>query len=198
MSTVEQSSAASTGINYQPRPIDDYQPTWRERINWRIAIFVLVVAAPILGLFGWWLHEFIGGGITDYGAYKKVDLKAMSSFDMDQVNATTTDIPTKWRQLEGKQVVMVGEMWAPHSADESDHLSYFQLVYSKTKCCFSGPPLAQHFVDGYVVKGKHVYYWEVPVTVLGTLHVYIRKDPTTGVIKSIYHVEVDKVTPIED
>jgi hypothetical protein len=198
MSTVNPPSLPSTGMNYQPRPIDDYQPTWSERFNWRIAVFVLVVALPILGLFGWWLNEFIGGGITDYGAYKKVDLKAMSSFDMDQVNATTQDIPNKWRELEGKQVLMIGEMWDPHSAGNDSRLAYFQLVYSKTKCCFSGPPLAQHFVDGYVVQGKHVYYYDVPVQVLGTLHVYIRKDPTTGVIKSIYHVEVQKVDPIEN
>jgi hypothetical protein len=92
---------------------------------------------------------------------------------------------------------MVGEMWAPNYAGDSARLSYFQLVYSKTKCCFSGPPLAQHFVDGYVVNGTRAYYYDVPVKVLGTLHVYVRKDPTTGIIKSIYHVNVEKVTPIE-
>ena len=77
---------------------------------------------------------------------------------MDQMNATMQDIPEKWRALEGKKFMAVGEMWAPNYAGDSERLSYFQLVYSKTKCCFSGPPLAQHFVDGYVVKGKHVYY----------------------------------------
>jgi hypothetical protein len=88
-------------------------------------------------------------------------------------------------------------MWAPNYAGNSERLNYFQLVYSKTKCCFSGPPLAQHFVDGYVMKGVHAYYYDIPVKVMGTLHVYVRKDPTSGIIKSIYHVDVEKVTPIE-
>jgi hypothetical protein len=35
------------------------------------------------------------------------------------------------------------------------------------------------------------------VKVEGTLHVFIRKDPG-GVIKSIYHIDVEKVTPIEN
>ncbi|HEX4055579.1 MAG TPA: hypothetical protein VHX86_15045 [Tepidisphaeraceae bacterium] len=197
MSTVTPPTHPPIGISYQPRPLPSAKLRWSERVNWRILVFVAVVAMPIALLFFWWLDEAISGGIHDYGAYKEVDLKAMSTFDMDQMNATMQDIPEKWRNLEGKKVLAVGEMWAPNYAGDSERLSYFQLVYSKTKCCFSGPPLAQHFVDGYVVKGAHVYYYDVPVKVMGTIHVYVRKDPTSGVIKSIYHVDVEKVTPIE-
>ena len=198
MSTATPPSSPPIGISYQPRPMPASKLAWSERINWRILVFVAVIVLPIAMLFCWWLNEFISGGIHDYGAYKEVDLKAMSSFDMDQMNATMPDIPEKWRQLEGKKVLMLGEMWAPNYAGDSAKLSYFQLVYSKTKCCFSGPPLAQHFVDGYVAKGTRAYYYEEPVKVLGTLHVYVRKDPASGVIKSIYHVDVDKVSPVEE
>lgn len=197
MSTATPPTHPPIGISYQPRPLPSATLRWSERVNWRILVFVAVVALPIALLFFWWLNEALSGGIHDYGAYKEVDLKAMSTFDMDQMNATMQDIPEKWRNLEGKKILAVGEMWAPNYAGDSARLNYFQLVYSKTKCCFSGPPLAQHFVDGYVVTGKHVYYYDVPVKVLGTLHVYVRKDPTSGVIKSIYHVDVEKVTPIE-
>jgi hypothetical protein len=171
---------------------------WTERINWRVLVFIAAVALPIALLFLWWLNVFLSGGIQHHGSYSEVDLKAMSSFNMDQMNATMKDIPPQWRSLEGQKVLMVGEMWAPNSADDSGRLNYFQLVYSKTKCCFNGPPLAQHFVDGNVVEGKHVYYYDVPVKVQGTLHVFVHKDPTTGVIKSIYHVDVVKVDPIEN
>jgi hypothetical protein len=187
----------SQELHYQPRAIA--KVPWSQRFNWRIMVFVAVVALPIMLIFFWWLNEFMSGGIHNYGAYKEVDLKAMSSFNMDQVNATLNEIPKKWRDLEGDKIMAIGEMWAPHSADDSARLDYFQLVYSKTKCCFSGPPLAQHFVDCYVVKGaKHVYYYDVPVKVWGTQHVVIRKDPQTGVIKSVYRVDVDKIEPIEN
>jgi hypothetical protein len=171
---------------------------WSQRFNWRILVFVAVVVVPIVVIFASWLNEYLSGGIHDYGAYKVIDLKAMSSFDMDQMNATENDIPAKWRALDGSKIMAVGEMWAEHSASDSERLVYFQLVYSKTKCCFSGPPLAQHFVDCDVVKGAHVYDYSVPVKVWGTEHTRIRKDPQTGVVKSIYHFDVDKVESIEN
>jgi hypothetical protein len=142
-----------------------------------------------------WANELITGGIHDHGTFKEVDLKAMSSFDMDQVNAKMEDIPARYRALEGQKVLLIGEMWAPQEAGEG-RLSYFVLVYSKTKCCFSGPPLAQHFVDANVMRGASVYYYDTPVRVWGKIHISIRKD--AGVIKSIYHVDVEKVVPIEE
>ncbi|MDP9174933.1 MAG: hypothetical protein M3O30_13875 [Planctomycetota bacterium] len=182
-------------ISCQPVPLQAPREPWTQRVNWRIVIFAAVVILPIAGMFYVWVNETITGGIHNFGSYSEVDLKAMSTFDMDQTNATKQDIPEKWRQLEGKSVMMIGEMWAPKDAGDGK-LSYFQLVYSKTKCCFSGPPLAQHFVDGNVNKGVNSYYYDTPVKVWGKLHVYIRKDPD-GVIKSIYHVDVDKVEPLE-
>ncbi len=182
-------------LSYEPRPMEAPKPGWGGRINFRIIVFVgvilLIAGVPIY----MWLDEAFTGGIHDRGAYKEVDLKAMSLFDMDQYSATMKDIPEQFRQLEGKDVMMVGEMWQPHSAG-GDTLSYFQLVYSKTKCCFSGPPLAQHFVDGNVVNGSSVYYFDVPVKVRGKLHVNIRKNDA-GKIQSIYHVDVNSVEPIE-
>ncbi len=185
---------STTGLPYEPRPMFEPSRSLLERINWRIIIFTAVVVSIIGGIFGMWLNEVITGGIHNHGAFKEVDLKAMSTFDMDQQNATMDDIPQKWRSLEGQKVLMIGEMWAPKSAGDGK-LGYFQLVYSKTKCCFSGPPLAQHFVDGNVVSGHTCYYWEEPVKVYGTVHISIHKEG--AVIKSIYHVDVEKVEPID-
>jgi hypothetical protein len=177
-------------------PMEMPAPRWSERLNWRIVIF----AGVMLFLVGWplytYVNETITGGIHDHGSYKEVDLKAMSSFDMDQRSAELPDVPSQFRGLEGQDVLMTGEMWAPQSASDGS-LGYFQLVYSKTKCCFSGPPLAQHFVDGNVVKGVQAFYYDIPVKVWGKLHVYMRRDKG-GVIKSVYHVDVNKVEPIEN
>jgi hypothetical protein len=185
-----------TGLSYRTPGFSSPKPPIWKRINWRIVIFVGLVVAVVGIPFYIWLDETITGGIHKMGTYFDVNLKAMSTFDMDQQNATMDDIPLQWRNLEGKDIVTVGEMWAPSTASD-DSLIYFQLVYSKTKCCFSGPPLAQHFVDGDVVPGAKVYEDDIhPVKVWGKLHVYVKKDPTTGVIKSIYHVDVSKVEPI--
>src|SRR4051812_46583827 len=81
-----------------------------ERINWRIIIFVAVFVA----LLGWPLYTFldasISGGIKNHGDYYEVDLKAMSSFPFDQKDGRIDDVPQQWRELNGKTVVMEGEI----------------------------------------------------------------------------------------
>ena len=166
---------------------------WGERINFRL----LLVGAVVLLLVGFpffvWIREALSGGIIRHGDYSDVNLKAMSSFEMDQVSGRVTDIPAKFRALDGTRVALVGEMWQPAQAGDGS-LRYFQLVYSKTKCCFSGPPLAQHFVDSHVAPGRDAYYYPDMVRVWGTLRIQFRKE--AGVIKSVYAVDVDKVEPL--
>jgi len=194
MSTFDQNPSPGQFV-YQQQSYLPPESKWKKYLNIRIIIFSAVVLTIIGGIFFPWLSERLTGGVHDYGTYKAVDLKAMSSFDMDQVNASISDIPQIFRNLDGQEVLMTGEMWAPRSASDG-RLGYFVLVYSRTKCCFNGPPLAQHFIDGNVVRNADVGYTDEPVRVWGKLHVFIRKDPD-GVIKSIYHVDVDKVEPID-
>jgi hypothetical protein len=170
------------------------RPPWNQRINFRVILLVAVVMLPVGGFFYQWAIQAISGGIINRGMYDEVNLKAMSSFDMDQANGQETDIPPRFRGLENKRVLLVGEMWAPRDAGDGS-LNYFQLVYSKTKCCFNGPPLAQHFVDSNVMPSRTVYYdSDGMVRVWGTLHIKFRRD--AGVIKSVYEVDVDKVEPM--
>jgi|GEM_PF-560614 len=161
-----------------------------KRINPRMLLLAALALVIIGGPFAAWLRQKISGGVFNHGNYFEVNLKAMSSFDMDQANGKPTDIPERFRDLEGKRVELVGQMWAPKSASD-DTLTYFQLVYSRTKCCFSGPPLAQHFVDANVLPAAKAYYYDDMVQVWGTLHVKFRQE--AGVIKSVYEVDVDKV-----
>jgi hypothetical protein len=164
-----------------------------QRINVRMLIFaavaLLLIGYPIYIYFS----ESLTGGIHDYGSYKLVDLKAMSNFEMDQVNGTPDQIPAQWRELDGKRVALEGELWQPTGA--GDKMTGFQLCYSIAKCCFSGPPKVQHFVDAHVVDGKSVEYHENLVRVVGTLHVNIKKDKEAGKILSIYQLDVDSLEP---
>jgi len=186
-------SPGAPPVSYEARYTLPKKPL-SQRINSRMLIFAAVVLIPIGWLTYVFVHETFTGGITRHGNFAEVDLKAMSNFDMDQNSATRDDIPKRWRDLDGTRVMFTGQMWSPQQAGNG-YLGYFQTVYSKTKCCFSGPPLAQHFVDCNVKPGVEAeYYGDDFVHVYGTLHVYIRKE--AGVIKSIYHVDVDKVEPL--
>jgi hypothetical protein len=161
------------------------------RINFRILIFavvfMIIVGFPVYT----YLNFVLSGGIHRYGNYTEADLKAMSDFPFDQVNGTINDIPQKWRDLDGKQVVVVGQIWAPEMA--SPELTHFELCYSIAKCCFSGPPQIQHFVLAHTLHG-YVEYSEGLVRVTGILHVQVKHDG--GKVIQVYAMDVESAKPI--
>lgn len=164
-----------------------------ERINLRLLTFIvafgLLLGVPIY----WYVDEAISGGIRQRAdGYLEVNLQAMSSFPFDQVNGTINDVPERWRQLDGKKVILEGEMWAPMSA--GGRLSNFELVFSIAKCCFSGPPQIQHFVQATVPEGRQVGYYPNKVRVRGTLRVDVTREQ--GRITGVYHLEVESVEPV--
>lgn len=160
-----------------------------ERINLRLIAFgliaLLLVGTPIY----WYAQEVLSGGIRVRGDVTEVNLKAMSSFPFDQINGTIDDIDPKWRALDGKKVQLVGEMYLGNSA--GDQLRQFDLVYSIAKCCFSGPPQIQHFVQSKGRDGKALPYYPGLVKVTGTLHVNVKKGPER--IESVYQMDVDSI-----
>jgi hypothetical protein len=169
-----------------------YKPPLSERINVRMIVF----AAVVLLLVGYpvyvYVESMVTHGVRDVGnGYKQVDLKAMSSFPFDQSNGTIDDIPQIWRDLDGKKVILYGEMWNPTSA--GDKLGTFELVYSIAKCCFNGPPQIQHFVQSKVVDDGKADYYDGLVKVTGTLHVDVKK--AGGKVVSVYQLYVDSVEP---
>lgn len=133
----------------------------------------------------------ITGGIWRKGDLYVVDLKAMSLFEMDQIDATDKAIPPKWRELDGKRVQCTGEMWSPYSA--GGRVAGFQLCYSIAKCCFNGPPKVQHFVQVQVPDGRSVRYYPELVKVVGKLQVGVVR--SQGRVHSIYRMEVESVDP---
>jgi hypothetical protein len=166
-----------------------------ERINFRMLLFVGVIALMIGYPVYWFIHEQVTGGISDAGGgYTHVDLKAMSLFNFDQSDGRLSDIPQKWRDLDGKKVVLEGEMWQAYNA--GNRIGGFDLCYSIAKCCFSGPPQIQHFVQSKVVPGKEVENYSGTVKVTGTLHVNVKKDPQVGKIISVYQLDCERVEPM--
>ncbi len=162
-----------------------------ERINLRMVVF----AGLLLLLIGYpvylYLDTVISGGIKQRGDLVEVDLKAMSSFPFDKTMGTLQDIPPKWRALDGKRVMLVGEMWSPQ--DASPELGSFELVYSIQQCCFSGEPQIQHFIQSRVINGAKVPNLSGAglIRVIGTLHVDVKKE--NGQVTSVYQLDVEKI-----
>jgi hypothetical protein len=160
-----------------------------ERINGRLIAFALIALVLVGTPIYWYADLVLSGGIKQRGDLLEVDLKAMSSFPFDQVNGTIDDIDPKWRALDGKKVQLVGEMWLNNSA--ADEVGRFDLVYSIAKCCFSGPPQIQHFVQAKGRDGKVLPYYSGLVKVTGTLHVNVKKGADR--IESVYQMDVDSI-----
>jgi hypothetical protein len=167
----------------------------RERINLRIVIFVGVFAM-LLGLpIYWYIDSAISGGIKQRGDFLAVDLKAMSTFVFDQTGGSIDDVPDKWRALDGKRVILEGEVTpAGFTARGLDR--HFELVYSVAKCCFSGPPQIQHFVQINVPPEVDIGYRGGPVEVRGVLTVDVTRDPDSSRVTGIYHVKAESVRPV--
>lgn len=163
-----------------------------ERINWRILIFAAAMAVLVGFPVYWLVDSMVSGGIKDRGDYKEVDLKAMSDWDFDQTRGTIDDVPERWRELDGERVLLTGEMVATNAY--GGKLKEFELVYSISKCCLSGPPQIQHFIEGRVVDGDAVPYYNGLVRVLGTLHVDVERDE--GKVSRIYKLDVERVDPV--
>ena len=100
------------------------------------------------------LDAAISHGIHRRGGTYTVDLRAMSDFELNQIDGKTQDIPKPFRDLDGKPVMLVGQMWSPNGA--GGKVRNFDLVYSIGNCCFIGPPKVQHFVHASVPPGRNI------------------------------------------
>ena len=162
------------------------------RINVRLIVMLAVVAVPFLYFAYVMARDAMTGGVIDRGSYAEVDLKSMGSFPFDAVEDDIDNVPEQWRKLDGKRVMLTGEMYAGASAAPKVH--EFQLVYSIQKCCFGGPPKVQERVFVKAPPGKPVpFYWK-PVRVVGTLHVQTRR--AGDEVISVFEMDVESLEPV--
>jgi hypothetical protein len=164
-----------------------------ERINFRLIAFLLILALPI-GFVGYYfVGTLLTGGVwerqDEQGAYKEVDLRAMSTFEMPPLGATDAMIPPKWRALDGQRVLLKGEMVPGGLSIGGD--SDFDLCYSIAKCCFSGAPKIQHFVKSRMPPGRQIRRMDGIVEVKGILRVGIERNGPD--ILSVYRMDVESI-----
>ena len=164
----------------------------RVSINFRLVALLALLALPFM-YFGYVIiDQAITGGVKDRGSYLEVDLKSLGQFPFDPVQDDTASVPERWRKLDGKKVMLTGEMYAGGSA--APKVPAFELVYSIQKCCFGGPPRVQERVFVRAPEGKPVpFYWQ-PVRVVGTLHVEAKK--VEGQVVSVFDMEVESIEPV--
>jgi hypothetical protein len=164
-----------------------------ERINFRMLFFIATIAV-IVGYPVYVLVDTqLSRGIKDAGGgYLEVNLKSMSTFSFDQVNGNLEEIPEHYRALDGKKVVLKGEMWSPMGA--GDEVDSFVLVYSIAKCCISGKPLVQHLVISKPMPGRRIAFYSGLVEARGVLHVEVKKNAEG--VESIYTFDVESVRPV--
>jgi hypothetical protein len=174
-------------------------PAEERRTNWGTVARVSVVGCLVLALVGYALkvtyESVIQGGVVNRGDYFDVELKAMSNFEMDQQKGTLADVPQRFRDLNGKKVLLIGEV-APLGNTAGDKAKEFQLCYSVAKCCFGGPPKVQHFVLCRSRDGKPMpNYLGVPqIKIFGTLH--INPVHEGDAISSLFQMDIERIEPM--
>ena len=164
-----------------------------ERINIRMLIVGLVVALIVGYPVYMYVDAAVHGGAKQVGNAWQVDLKALGNFPFDEANGDLKDVPEKWRQLDGKQVVLQGFPYVTNYA--GDTIPAFQFVYNVQKCCFGGPPKVQERVFAHVNGGEVPNYNMQFATLQGTLHVRPHKE--AGKVVSLFDLDVQKIALAE-
>lgn len=174
----------------------DYQvkPSLRHRFNWRLIAFVGVFALIFGSFFYVFASSVVTGGISHHDGVAEVDLKAMGQFPFDDTNGLLTDVPRRFRELDGQRVLLRGKMWAGNNAGMARR---FEFVYDVAKCCFNGPPRVQERV--YVNLPQAMPPVEVmgPYDLMectGKLHVRVQRN-AEGTVTSVYDMEMESIRP---
>ncbi len=151
----------------------------------------ILLAAPAVVMAGILLGqralESLGVGVPKY---TDVDLKALGNSAFDQTTGQTTDIPSRWRNLDGRRVSLNGFMFNPMTAGVRTE---YQLVYSPHPTPF-GPPLVQERVYAHAPQTTNVYSMFDLARVDGVLHVRVARD-RSGAVHSVFDMDVESVTP---
>jgi hypothetical protein len=161
----------------------------------RLVIFLAIIVSPF-AYFGYiFASEALTGGIEHHGDFDAVDLKALGFYAFDAQNGTLSDVPEKWRALDGKRVMLEGFMYAGQSAE--DRVADFQFVYNRQICCFGAAPQVQERVFVHVPGNGTVPYCDPMCRVWGTLHVNVERQERGGVVTCVYTMDEDRIETAE-
>ena len=159
-----------------------------KRVRFRMA-FIVVIGLVLIGITYWILRRPPGP--------IQVNLKSLSNFKMDQRNVSSMDIPQSARDLDGKRITIQGEVWQP---DDLFAVHFFQLVYSVV-AIGNGPLKLQQFINCDVEPSAQsaankVACTGVAVRVTGTFHVGVDREQETGLLSSIFQLDVDSIQAV--
>ncbi|MDR3671223.1 MAG: DUF3299 domain-containing protein [Holophaga sp.] len=100
------------------------------------------------------------------------------------------NIPASIRGMDGKEVSVTGFMLPIQIKDKL--VTQFMLMRTQNTCCFGIPPELHEVVEVLKVKTPAKVLMDIPVTVVGRLHV---KDRWEGdFLCSIYQMDAESVT----
>jgi hypothetical protein len=154
-----------------------------------VLMFCLLVVLPMGIVF-----TVLVWGHTNVAPYMPVDIQALGNINLDQRDAKLSDVPQRFRDLEGQRVKLEGGMWAPTARQLGVGVGSFQLISPSFMHDHHRAPLAQWFISAAVKPGATIYYSDQPVEVYGVFHVHLVRDDT-GMLKSVYSIDVDNVAP---
>jgi len=156
----------------------------RESISRKAVLVItgfILMAAVCLTI--WWHRPPFGSG--------PIDAASICSFMLDQVNGVDADIPQSIRELDGKRVTLLGEMWQPMSSDDgNENVTGFDLMKFTAYHDYQVPQV-QQFVRCKVRPDRKATYYPNTVKVTGVLHVGIQRDG--GRISSVFTMDVERV-----
>ena len=169
-------------------------PARRRRISPQMLLIFGLLCLPFAYFAYVIIDQSLTRGVKDHGSYVEVDLKSMGFFPFNAQTDGLAAVPEIYRKLDGRRVVLQGEMFADDTAGAT--VRRFQLVYSIQKCCFGGPPKVQERVFCQVPNTMKVrnYTYNGQVRVVGTLKVEAKRDGDQVV--SLYELDVESVEPV--
>ena len=137
----------NSGVEYHPR-----QPE-RKKSNGLFRRLMLLFAAAGIIVLGFVADTRKSRSFP--ASVAQLSVQEISDFDFDQMTGTAEDVPARLRNLDGKRIVLVGRMWAPHASN--GRIDSFQLAPSHLS--EFKPPLPQEFIACRVDTPVILFRW---------------------------------------
>jgi hypothetical protein len=128
-----------------------------------------------------------------FSTYQNGDLNAMGNYLFSPTGGTLSDVPARYRALDGRRVRIVGFMYDSSSTGKPTR---FQLT-ARPPQESHGPPRVQDRVFANMPPGKTADFVYGLAELTGTLHVKVKYDSTGEVVESLYELDVDQIGPLQ-
>ncbi|HZL37014.1 MAG TPA: hypothetical protein VFC78_16965 [Tepidisphaeraceae bacterium] len=165
---------------------------YARRLNVRLIVFLSILVIPVLWFEYRLLNPVDAGGVQQHVGWARVDLKALGNFPFDPYSGGIEQVPARFRQLDGKRVVLEGFMAYP---SVGDNFRDFQFVYNLRRGSTKAPQV-QERVFVHCPSDRKVAYINDFARLTGILHVKIIRDPNTGQVVALYEMDMEHVEPI--